>query len=106
MTTPIIASLSIDAISAGGEAFAIKVEIGTPYHCETGEWACPFAVWGLQERLRDARGEESFQALCMAISRVLDMLDDFREKGGKLLTEQQNFPLEAYAFGPAIRKPV
>jgi len=40
----------------------------------------------------------------MAISLAQDSLHAFREKGGRLLMGKENFPLEAYAFGAAIRK--
>jgi len=102
LATPTVASISIDAVSPEGEVFVIELEVGTPYHCETGEWACPISLRGLYDRLRDMRGEDSFQALCMAVSLAQDLLQDFRGKGGRLLMGTEDFPLEAYAFGAAI----
>lgn len=99
-TGPIVASVSIDAVSPDRGAITIEVEIGTPYRRPTGEWACPVSLAGLYERLADAVGEDSFQALCMAISLAQHLLQDFRDEGGALL----EFPLEAYAFGPAVRR--
>jgi hypothetical protein len=99
-----VASISIDAISPKGEAFTIELEIGTPYEREPGGWACPVALTGLYDRLAEARGVDSFQALCMAISLAQDLLHGFRDKGGKLLMDAENFPLEAYGFGAATRR--
>jgi|HubBroStandDraft_3_1064219.scaffolds.fasta_scaffold238589_1 hypothetical protein len=103
-STPTIASLTLDAEAPDGERFAITVKIGTPYHRETGEWACPVALVGLYERLSDACGDDSFQALCMAASLAQDLQRDFQEKGGALLIEGDRFQLEPYAFGPAARR--
>ena len=99
-----IASLTLDAEAPDGARFSITVEIGTPYHRETGEWACPVALVGLYGRLSDACGENSFQALCMAASLAQDLLRDFQEKGGVLLIEDDYFELEPYSFGPAARR--
>ena len=104
LSTPTVASISIGAISPKSEAFTIELEIGTPYQCEPGEWACPVALTGLYDRLAEARGVESFQALCMAISLAQDLLRGFRDKGGKLLMDTEDFPLEAYAFGASTRR--
>jgi hypothetical protein len=104
LSTPTVASLVIDAVSSDGKAFVIELEIGTPYQRETGEWACPVALRGLYERLAEARGVDSFQSLCMAISLAQDLLRSFRDNGGKLLVESEDFPLEAYAFGAAIQR--
>jgi hypothetical protein len=104
LSTPTVARTSIDAISPEGGAFTIDLEVGTPYQRETGEWACPVALHGLYDRLAEACGENSFQALCMAISLAQDLLQSFRDKGGKLLMDDEDFPLEAYAFGAAIRR--
>src|SRR6202043_3898366 len=103
LSTPAVASILIDAISPEGEAFTIELEVGTPRQRDTNEWACPVALRGLYDRLADACGENSFQALCLAISLAQDLLQGFRDKGGKLLMDAEDFPLEAYAFGAAIR---
>jgi len=103
-STPTIASLTLDAVAPDGQRLAITLEIGTPYHRETSEWACPVALVGLYEQLSDACGDDSFQALCMAVSLAQDLLQDFQEKGGALLIEGDRFQLEPYAFGPAARR--
>jgi len=38
--------------------------------------------------------------MCLATSLVIDLLEAYKEKGGKLLMENgDEFPLEAYWFG-------
>jgi hypothetical protein len=98
MPTPIVANILIDALSLDGEAFQIELEVGTPYRCETGEWACPIALRGLHDRLHDVHGEDSFQAICLAIRLAQMELQGFRERGGKLLMGNGDFPLEAYGL--------
>ena|ERR1700722_12987730 len=103
LVTPVVASVSIDAVSPEGEAFVIELQVGTPYQCGVGEWACPIALRGLHDRICDASGGDAFQALCLAIALAQDLLRHYREQGGKLLMGTEDFPLEAYSFGAAIR---
>lgn len=89
-----------------GEApFAIIIEIGKPYQRGTDpeEWACPVSLAPLYEQLADAAGGDALQALCMAASLILDLLEGFGEAGGTLSYEGSGdqVPLDAYAFGPA-----
>ena len=88
--------------------FEVEIQIGVPYQVGTDpeEWACPVSLAPLYKRLHDAHGGSAFQALCLAASLVLDLLYGVREKGGAVLQESgEDFPLEAYAFGVATRKP-
>jgi len=105
-----IAQLSLVGTRPGGQPFKITVQIGKPYLYGTDpeEWACPVAVLPLFKALRDAHGNDSFQALCLAVSLAQDLLHGFREQGGVLSNEgegegEDTFPLEAYAFGAARR---
>src|SRR6185437_779283 len=100
---PTIATVSIDARTPEGEPFTIRVEVGAPYQRETGEWwSCPVALHGLYDHLADASGEDSFQALCLAIRLAHYLLRDLREKGGELLSDGEPFQLDAY--GMTVRK--
>ena len=100
----VIASLAVIGITSDGERIDIVAEIGTPYLVEAldgiDEWACPVSLEPLYERLHDAHGAGSLQALCLASTLVLSLLHDFIDKGGRLVYEDGiNFPLEAYGFG-------
>ncbi|THD60988.1 hypothetical protein [Phenylobacterium sp.] len=75
----------------------MTLQIGAPYHCNTGEWACPVDL-SLYEGLSDIRGEDSYQALCLAIRFAQNLLQGFVDDGGKLLVGGEPFPIEAYGF--------
>ncbi len=69
-----------------------------PYQCADSpeEWSCPVSVRPLHDQLSDQHGGDSLQALCLAIRLALDLLKDFRAKGGVLLIDGEDFPIEAY----------
>jgi len=60
-----------------------------PYRATSGEWRCPVAMSGLEERLPDMAGEDSLQALCMALSTVRVLLEHFVEQGGRNLLSRE-----------------
>jgi len=94
-----IAHTRILAQRGGEEPFEVEVQVGTPYQDRPDEWACPVAVSPLYGRLRDARGDSSLQALCLAASLALNLLQDFKDEGGSLfLVSGEDFPLAAYSF--------
>ena len=97
-----IAYMSVFGQRPGEESFEITVEIGLPYRCgeEPEDWACSVAVRPLYQNLRDVHGQDSLQSLCLAISLVRYLLQDFREKGGYIIHENgQPFSFESYSFG-------
>ena len=88
---------------SGGQRFEITVEVGKPYQYgdDPEEWACSVSLKPLYSRLSDIRGEDSFQALCLAIRFVHSLLQGFVEDGGTLTHEGgEAFPLEAYGTRP------
>jgi hypothetical protein len=76
------------------------VAIGQPYPRPDGSWACPVELSGLHDRLHDMIGEDSLQALCLAMRLCGKLLTAFVESGGHLRNEgddpEDSFPLEAY----------
>jgi len=104
--TKTIARTKLIGVRADGERQEIEIKIGTPYKIEhednLEEWACPVSLEPLYKKLHDAHGSDSFQAMCLAASLVIDLLAAFRENGGRILMESgDEFPLEAYWFGHA-----
>lgn len=100
----IVAELNIIGIKPNGEQIDITARIGKPYPVVgnegVDEWACPVSLTPLYDRLQDVYGRGSFQALCLASYLVLDLLGGFRDKGGKLVSNDgTEFSLEAYMFG-------
>lgn len=69
---------------ADGERFNIAIHIGMPYKVNDVSWACPVAVDGIDRKLADMHGIDSWQALLLAISLVRSRLEHFLETGGKL----------------------
>src|SRR4051794_24140849 len=81
----IVASRNLVGVHPSKGEVALRVVIGLPNQIETDEWACPVAVEGLYEKLRDQHGADSFQALMLAQNLARTLLSDFVEKGGRLL---------------------
>ncbi|HEX5206730.1 MAG TPA: hypothetical protein VFW10_02915 [Steroidobacteraceae bacterium] len=69
---------------ADGERFNIVIRIGMPYVVNDVSWACPVAVDGVDQKLADMHGIDSWQAMLLAISLVRSRLEHFLETGGKL----------------------
>jgi hypothetical protein len=81
-----IARTSLYGQRPGKERFEITVKFGRPYHSATGEWRCPVVVEPLI-KLPDVCGEDSLQALTLALNLAREMLQDFKDKGGTLTWE-------------------
>ena len=83
-----IAGMSVWGTRPGEEPFLIKVAIGQPIRCRENSdvWECPVELSPLYRRLRGARGDDSFHALCLTLSLVIDLLADFQEKVALLAT--------------------
>jgi hypothetical protein len=80
----IIAVRELVGERADGDRFNITIRVGTPYQVNEVSWACPVAVEGVNTRLADMHGIDSWQALLLAISLVRSRLHHFLETGGKL----------------------
>lgn len=93
-----VASLTLGASVPGQEDFDISLEIGAPYLDQSRAWRCPVSLRPLYAKLSDITGENSFQALCLAIALAQDLLHDFVEKGGSLTSDGEEFPLDAYSM--------
>ena len=83
-----IAERTLYAVDRDGRSRDVGLQIGKPYEAETGEWVCPVAMIGLQGRLRDVRGADSWQALQLAQRMIGVLLDLFVETGGRLFWEK------------------
>lgn len=84
----------------------ILATVGVPYLSD-GQWRCPVGLQGIDDRLPDIAGEDSMQALCLALRFLHARLNAFRSTGGRLFYDvggpdepESDFPLEAY-FGLA-----
>jgi len=93
-----IASTNLTCIRQTGEQLEVLVEIGQPYRAETGEWACELLLGKLCPNLPHIVGEDSLQALCLAVSLARHLLTYFVEDGGRILIAgtDSEFPMDAY----------
>ena len=102
-----IARETICAVQPDGERITIELSVGTPYQVTAGsdiEWACPVSLTPLYSRLHDAHGSTSLQALCLALSLVIDLLAKFKEDGGTLAHDDgTEYTIAPLAFGAAVR---
>lgn len=99
---PTIASLSLDAVRANGEKFVIELAIGAPFISERHQtWACSLTLNPLFAKPQEVAGDDSVQALSLTLRAARSLLEDFTEKGGKLLLDGEAFPIEVW-LGPKL----
>ena len=103
----IIGRLELVGIKPDGITIDIVAQIGKPYSISQDEWACPVSLEPLYGKLHDAHGGDSFQAICLAIGLIMNLLLCFVEDGGKLSLKgeetQASFPFDAYFSSAAKR---
>ncbi len=94
---PPIATAEFIRVRKSGERSPMSVEIGQPRKTADGVWRTPVALHGLDGRLPDICGEDSWQSLCLAIAMVRSRLVAVVESGDRLVdAEGGDFPIEAY----------
>jgi hypothetical protein len=101
-----IAKLELVGIQRTGRRRTITISIGIPYAIRDGRGAncgaCPVSIRGLgrHSRLNARRilGEDTFQALSIALAFVRRRLLDFVESGNRVLFAdgRHELPIEAY----------
>jgi hypothetical protein len=100
-----IAVAEMSCVAADGVEFDARIALSRPYRTVTGEWRCPVAMAGLEELLPDMAGEDSLQALCMALSTVRELLEHFTEQGGQLLYRGTRSPFNVAAIFGRVARP-
>jgi hypothetical protein len=82
---PTTGMTTFTCVRPGGGRVSVTIAVGHPYPTSEGDWACPVEIDGLQGRLEDIAGEDSMQALCLAIRTARDLLTSFMADGGRVL---------------------
>ncbi len=82
----------------------VRARVGKPYEEESDMWACPMELRGFESRYAEARGADSMQALCLAISFLRDRMEDFLEKGGKVLDPREGLEMKPPHLWSGIAK--
>ena len=106
METRHIAALDLTAIYTSGARTPVAIRVGAPEQVATGEWRCVIRLDGVHDGLMPAHGDDSMQALCLALGLAAALLRDFVARGGRLLCQEESagaddesdWPMEAY-FG-------
>ena len=98
-----LASRTILAVKADGQTLSVTLRIGTPYEISPEEWACPVAMEGMQDRLRDVHGIDAWQALQLVQSLQAQLLGYFVEDGGKLFCHEPPEPISLEELFPKLR---
>jgi hypothetical protein len=94
MKTPIVAPIaSADFLlrRPGATAAPITIRIGQPYVVSAIEARCPVEVRGFEPQYPDICGNDTLQALCLAIGLVRRRLEDAMKKGC-VITNSENDP--------------
>lgn len=96
-----IASLELVALHRDGRRVPVAFRLGAPEQAPTGEWRCSLRLDGLADDLAPVSGDDSVQALCLALMFAARLLRRFVASGGRLLdplSGDDGWPLDAY-FG-------
>lgn len=91
-----IASLDLVEIVPSGKRVPTRIEISQPHPDERGSWACPVLISSISEKVSEIHGEDSLQALCLAVRFVHIVLRTRVERGSRLICDGGDFPLDAY----------
>ena len=91
--TRIVAERNLICIKADGTRLPVTLRIGMPY--PDGEsWACPVALEGVERKLPDIHGTDSFQALMLAQRLLLQLMTYVIEDGGHFQTVEEGLPVD------------
>ena len=97
-----LASRTILAVKPDGQATTVTLRVGTPYEISLEEWACPVAMDGLQDGLRDVHGIDAWQTLQLALSLQAQLLSYFIQEGGKLFCHEPPEPIALDELFPKV----
>jgi hypothetical protein len=59
----------------------------------------------LWKRLAASSGIDSFQALCLSVALIKDLVDDFIAKGGRFYMDGELFTFEGYPMAALAERP-
>ena len=101
-----IACVELDVLWPDGRRVRATVAVGQPYHDDQWRaWRCPVRLDGLVPHLPDIGGEDSLQALLLALRVAHQQLAQAEANGAKLLNaaeepgRESGFDLRSYFGG-------
>lgn len=98
MSSGVISELSVSFVHPDGRKVAGRIWIGRPEVVDDLESRCPVGLDGLHERLGPISGNDTLQALLLAVRFVASLLRDFQELGGKVLLVENDEPVDLRAY--------
>ena len=92
------AKLDLVEVAPNGSRIPMRVELGQPRPDGRGARACPVMVDGFDRLSKDIYGEDSLQALCLALRIVRLHLELPLERGSRLVYSDGsgNFSMHTY----------
>jgi len=103
-----IARLELVEIKPDSTRNPIRVSIGRPYADGKGAWACAILLEGLDSKERTIYGENSMQALCLALGMIRFHLSEALRLGNRLVYAGEDADCDCdvdVLFGLNIGKP-
>ena len=100
----VIAQTDIHCVPPSGDAFTSTFRVGRPLRDVRGMWSCSLSMDGFFHEDRPLHGDDSLQALCLALAFAHSQLEGFVSRGGRLFVPgtRDEFPLDAYFRAPNI----
>jgi hypothetical protein len=89
-----IAERTLMCVKPNGQRVPVTLRIGKPYPASDVDWACPVALEGLEPRLLDIHGVDSFQALMLAQKLLLQLMTGILEDGGRFEDDEDGSPID------------
>lgn len=80
----VIAKRELVSVSQDGGKTKISIEIEAPFESQ-GHFTCQINFIGLFDRRHQIHGDDSMQALCLAIRFANSLLENVVQEGGKFL---------------------
>ena len=89
-----VAERTLVCVKPNGERVPVTLRIGKPYPASDVDWACPVALEGLERKLPDIHGVDSFQALMLAQKLLLQLMTGVIEDGGRFEDDEDGSPID------------
>src|SRR5207237_10633452 len=90
-----IAERTLVCIRPDGKRIPVTLRIGKPYRASDVDWACSVSLEGLQPKLGDIHGVDSFQALMLVQKLLLQLMSGVIEVGASLRIEGDDSPADS-----------
>lgn len=103
----VIAEVALQVTDHGEPPRECGVKVYRPARTREREWVCSVELEGLESHPVQIRGEDSLQALTLALEFVRKHLEGCRARGGRVLlpSSGEERPLDTYFPQSSVRDP-